>query len=94
MFMSLLKFFPPLKIVKEQQASQFNKEKGTPFFSDFFYSYPFLLFLPLNSFIFSYLPKESFEKTTKKGQIFLFFSLFKNYSDSDTTRTSPEVIPR
>jgi len=30
-------------------------------------------FLPLTFYIFSYLQKESFQNTTKKGQTFLFF---------------------
>lgn len=73
--MSLLRFFSLQRTVKEQQGSQFNKEKGTPFFSDFFYSYPFLLIF-VSQFLYSfYLHKESSEKTAKKDQTFLF-SLF------------------
>jgi len=84
--MSLLRFFPPLKIVKEQQGSESSKEKGTPFFSNFFYFRPFFLFLPLNFFYFFLPSQRVFQKNYKKGSNFSIFSLFRNYSDSDTIK--------
>jgi len=42
------------KLSKSKKHTEFNKGKGAPFFSNFFYSRPFLLFLPLNFYIFSY----------------------------------------
>jgi len=71
--MSLLRLFSLLEIVKEQQGSESSKEKGTPFFSNFFYSYRFLLIFASQFFYFFLSSQRVFQKNYKKGQTFLFF---------------------